>query len=73
MPLNSLLFLKRNTRPPSPLNRFPEPVQSLAVRGKSADRDELQGASRRRALWPGEDLQRRRPPETALFAPAGRL
>ena len=52
---------------------FSEPVQSLAVRGKSADRDGLQGANRRRALWPGEDLQRGRPPESALSAPADRL
>ena len=39
-----------------PFIRLSEPVQSLAVRGESANRDGLQGANRRRALWPGEDL-----------------
>ena len=46
-----------------------EPAHRLAVRGKSADRDGLQGTNRRRALWPGEDLQRRRPPESVLLRP----
>ena len=39
------------------------------MRGESTNRDGLQGANRRRALWPGEDLQRGSPPEFALSRP----
>ena len=40
---------------------------------KPGNRNELQGANRRRALGNGEDVQRRRLPEAALFTLTGRL
>ena len=72
--INFGLKILTRTNPVGVLTNFVlEPVHDLAVRGESADRDGLQGANRRRALWPGEDLQRRRAPDSALFAPTDRL